>query len=92
MKGIQHARDAVLAAESGADAVVLSNHGGRVLDSSPATIFSLPRVVEAVGKRIPVRRWGVGDDFSGLAVYLASDLSAYHTGDNFIIDGGYAIF
>jgi isopentenyl diphosphate isomerase/L-lactate dehydrogenase-like FMN-dependent dehydrogenase len=54
VKGIQHARDAVLAAESGADAVVLSNHGGRVLDSSPATIFSLPRVVEAVGKRITV--------------------------------------
>jgi isopentenyl diphosphate isomerase/L-lactate dehydrogenase-like FMN-dependent dehydrogenase len=54
VKGIQHARDAVLAADSGADAVVLSNHGGRVLDSSPATMFSLPRVVEAVGKRITV--------------------------------------
>jgi isopentenyl diphosphate isomerase/L-lactate dehydrogenase-like FMN-dependent dehydrogenase len=54
VKGIQHARDAVLAAESGADAVVVSNHGGRVLDSSPATIHSLPRVVEAVGKRITV--------------------------------------
>lgn len=47
---------------------------------------------EKVGKRIPMRRWGVGDDFGGLAVYLASDLSAYHTGDNFVIDGGYAIF
>ncbi|MGH8663157.1 MAG: alpha-hydroxy acid oxidase [Burkholderiales bacterium] len=54
VKGIQHARDAVLAADSGADAVVLSNHGGRVLDSSPATISSLPQVVEAVGKRITV--------------------------------------
>ncbi|MPZ47233.1 MAG: alpha-hydroxy-acid oxidizing protein [Betaproteobacteria bacterium] len=54
VKGIQHARDAVLAADSGVDAVVLSNHGGRVLDSSPATIFSLPQVVEAVGKRITV--------------------------------------
>ena len=51
-----------------------------------------PKFQEKVGKRIPVRRWGVGDDFGGLAVYLASDLSAYHTGDNFIIDGGYTIF
>jgi NAD(P)-dependent dehydrogenase (short-subunit alcohol dehydrogenase family) len=42
--------------------------------------------------RVPARRWGTGDDFGGLAVYLASDASAYHTGDTFIIDGGYAIF
>ncbi|HVS65605.1 MAG TPA: SDR family oxidoreductase [Thermoanaerobaculia bacterium] len=42
--------------------------------------------------RIPMRRWGTGDDFSGLAVYLASDASAYHTGDSFIVDGGYACF
>jgi NAD(P)-dependent dehydrogenase (short-subunit alcohol dehydrogenase family) len=42
--------------------------------------------------RIPLRRWGTGDDFSGLAVYLASDASAYHTGDSFVIDGGYACF
>ena len=31
--------------------------------------------------RVPLRRWGVGEDFGGIAVYLASDLSAYHTGD-----------
>ncbi|HSB40996.1 MAG TPA: SDR family NAD(P)-dependent oxidoreductase [Methylomirabilota bacterium] len=42
--------------------------------------------------RVPARRWGTGDDFGGLAVYLASDASSYHTGDTFIIDGGYAIF
>jgi NAD(P)-dependent dehydrogenase (short-subunit alcohol dehydrogenase family) len=42
--------------------------------------------------RVPLRRWGVGDDFGGLAVYLASDASRYHTGDAFVIDGGYAIF
>jgi isopentenyl diphosphate isomerase/L-lactate dehydrogenase-like FMN-dependent dehydrogenase len=54
VKGIQHPRDAVLAADAGADAVVLSNHGGRVLDSSAATITVLPQVVEAVGKRIAV--------------------------------------
>jgi len=42
--------------------------------------------------RVPMRRWGVGADFGGIAVYLASDASAYHTGDTFVIDGGYAVF
>jgi len=42
--------------------------------------------------RVPMRRWGTGDDFGGIAVYLASDASAYHTGDVFVIDGGYALF
>jgi len=42
--------------------------------------------------RIPMRRWGTGDDFGGIAVYLMSDASAYHTGDTFLIDGGYAAF
>jgi isopentenyl diphosphate isomerase/L-lactate dehydrogenase-like FMN-dependent dehydrogenase len=54
VKGIQHPRDAVLAADCGADAVVLSNHGGRVLDSSPPPILTLPQVVAAVKKRITV--------------------------------------
>ena len=42
--------------------------------------------------RVPARRWGEGTDFGGIAVYLASDASAYHTGDSFVIDGGYTIF
>ncbi len=42
--------------------------------------------------RIPMRRWGQGADFGGIAVYLASDASAYHTGDSLIIDGGYALY
>jgi NAD(P)-dependent dehydrogenase (short-subunit alcohol dehydrogenase family) len=42
--------------------------------------------------RVPVRRWGDPADFGGIAVYLASDASAFHTGDSFLIDGGYAIF
>lgn len=42
--------------------------------------------------RIPMRRWGTGEDFAGIAVYLMSDASRYHTGDTFIIDGGYALF
>lgn len=47
---------------------------------------------EKVISRVPARRWGEPADFGGVAVYLASDASAYHSGDTFIIDGGYAIF
>ena len=42
--------------------------------------------------RVPMRRWGTPEDFGGMAVYLASDASRFHTGDTFLIDGGYAIF
>ncbi|HSW12360.1 MAG TPA: SDR family oxidoreductase, partial [Solimonas sp.] len=42
--------------------------------------------------RIPMRRWGTPADFGGIAVYLASEASRYHTGDTLVIDGGYAIF
>ncbi|WP_223124119.1 SDR family NAD(P)-dependent oxidoreductase [Nocardioides marmotae] len=51
-----------------------------------------PRFVEKVMPRIPARRWGEPADFGGLAVYLASDASAYHTGDELVVDGGYAVF
>lgn len=46
----------------------------------------------AVIGRVPMRRWGQPADFGGMAVYLASDASAFHTGDSFLIDGGYGIF
>ncbi len=46
----------------------------------------------AVLPRIPARRWGTIDDFGGIAVYLASDASAYATGEQFVIDGGYTKF
>ena len=42
--------------------------------------------------RVPMRRWGEPEDFAGIAVYLASDASRFHTGDSFVIDGGYTIF
>jgi hypothetical protein len=42
--------------------------------------------------RIPMRRWGRGGDFGGIAVYLMSAASQYHTGDTFVIDGGYSLF
>jgi NAD(P)-dependent dehydrogenase (short-subunit alcohol dehydrogenase family) len=47
---------------------------------------------DQVIRRVPFRRWGEPEDFGGVAVYLASDASRFHTGDSFIIDGGYAIF
>jgi NAD(P)-dependent dehydrogenase (short-subunit alcohol dehydrogenase family) len=42
--------------------------------------------------RIPQRRWGRGEDFAGIAAYLASEESRYHTGDSFVIDGAYTLF
>ena len=54
VKGILTPEDAVLAADHGAAAVVVSNHGGRQLDSSPATITVLPEIVDAVGGRLDV--------------------------------------
>ncbi|MDQ7905224.1 SDR family oxidoreductase [Phytohabitans sp. ZYX-F-186] len=51
--------------------------------------FERPEVREAILKRVPIRRWGTSEDFAGVAVYLASDASAYHTGDTLVVDGGY---
>lgn len=47
---------------------------------------------EKVIPRVPARRWGEPADFGGIAVYLTSDASAYHSGDSFVIDGAYSIF
>lgn len=47
---------------------------------------------EKVIGRVPMRRWGERQDFAGIAVYLASDASRFHTGDSMVIDGGYTIY
>lgn len=54
--------------------------------------FGDQKFVDNVMPRMPVRRWGTGADFAGVAVYLASDASSFHTGDSILIDGGYAAF
>jgi isopentenyl diphosphate isomerase/L-lactate dehydrogenase-like FMN-dependent dehydrogenase len=54
VKGILRPQDAVLAADCGADAVIVSNHGGRAVDSTPAPIDVLPEVADAVGSRMTV--------------------------------------
>ncbi len=54
LKGILDEEDARAAADTGADALIVSNHGGRQLDGAPSSISMLPRIVETVGDRIEV--------------------------------------
>jgi L-lactate dehydrogenase (cytochrome) len=58
LKGIMDAEDARLAAQSGADALIVSNHGGRQLDGADSSINALPAIVDAVGKQIEVHMDG----------------------------------
>ncbi|MDF3847668.1 alpha-hydroxy acid oxidase [Achromobacter denitrificans] len=58
LKGIQDVEDARLAAASGADALIVSNHGGRQLDGAPSSIRALPAIAEAVGSDIEVHMDG----------------------------------
>lgn len=81
-------------------AVELARHRIRVNSILPGWIVTEmtersvgnDKFAAAVMPRIPARRWGQGDDFGGIAVYLASDASAYTTGEQFVIDGGYTKF
>lgn len=54
IKGINDVEDARLAAETGADAIIVSNHGGRQLDGAPSSISMLPAIVDAAGHRIEI--------------------------------------
>jgi L-lactate dehydrogenase (cytochrome) len=58
LKGIQDVEDARLAVKSGADAMIVSNHGGRQLDGAQSSIEALPAIVDAVGKHIEVHMDG----------------------------------
>jgi NAD(P)-dependent dehydrogenase (short-subunit alcohol dehydrogenase family) len=81
-------------------AVELARYGVRVNSIAPGWIATDMTkgaqdnkvFVEKVIPRVPARRWGQPEDFGGIAVYLASDASSYHTGETFIIDGGYTKF
>lgn len=81
-------------------AVELARHRIRVNSILPGWIetdmtvrsFENPKFAQAVLPRVPARRWGTMDDFGGIAVFLASDASAYATGEQFLIDGGYTKF
>lgn len=81
-------------------AVELARYGIRVNSIAPGWIATdmtagaqnNPVFQEKVIPRVPARRWGKPEDFGGIAVYLASDASSYHTGETFVIDGGYTKF
>ena len=77
LKGIQDVEDAKLAAQSGADAIVVSNHGGRQLDGAQSSIEALPAIVAAVGDQIEV--WMDGGIRSGQDVLKAWALGARGT-------------
>jgi L-lactate dehydrogenase (cytochrome) len=77
LKGIMDVEDARLAAASGADAIVVSNHGGRQLDGAPSSISALPAIVAAVGERLEV--WMDGGIRSGQDVLKAWALGARGT-------------
>jgi NAD(P)-dependent dehydrogenase (short-subunit alcohol dehydrogenase family) len=51
-----------------------------------------PGVPERILSRIPMRRWGLPEEWAGIAVYLASKASSWHNGDTFRLDGGYSVF
>ncbi len=77
LKGIMEVEDAVLAAQHGADAIVVSNHGGRQLDGAPSSIHALPAIVDAVGDKLEV--WMDGGIRSGQDVLKAWALGARGT-------------
>jgi L-lactate dehydrogenase (cytochrome) len=58
LKGVQDVEDAQIAVASGADAIIVSNHGGRQLDGAPSSISALPEIADAVGSRIEVHMDG----------------------------------
>ena len=58
LKGVLDVDDAKMAADTGADALIVSNHGGRQLDGAPSSISMLPKIAEAVGDRIEVHMDG----------------------------------
>ena len=77
LKGIQDVEDARIAADSGADALVVSNHGGRQLDGAQSSIGALPAIADAVGSKIEV--WMDGGIRSGQDVLKAVALGAKGT-------------
>jgi L-lactate dehydrogenase (cytochrome) len=77
LKGIMDVEDARLAAASGADALIVSNHGGRQLDGAPSSIEALPAIAQAAGSQIEV--WMDGGIRSGQDVLKAVALGARGT-------------
>ena len=64
---------------------------GHIETAMTAKNFANEKFTNTMMPRIPARRWGTPEDFEGIAAYIMSDASAYHTGDGFVIDGGFVI-
>ncbi len=77
LKGFMEVEDARIAVANGADAIVVSNHGGRQLDGAPSSISALPAIVAAVGDQMEV--WMDGGIRSGQDVFKAVALGARGT-------------
>ena len=65
---------------------------GWIESDMTAPALAWDKFVANVLPRVPMRRWGKPEDFAGVAIYLASAASSYHTGDVITIDGGYHSF
>ena len=74
------------------DIQVNSIHPGWIITDATAPAVDNEACSDVIVKRTPARRWGTVEDLEGIAVYLASDASRFHTGDTLRIDGGYTIF
>jgi NAD(P)-dependent dehydrogenase (short-subunit alcohol dehydrogenase family) len=65
---------------------------GHIATAMTEKTYANEKFQNAIMPRIPMRRWGDKADFEGIAVYLMSNASAYHTADSFLIDGGFFVF
>lgn len=80
LKGIRSPFDAIRAAEAGADAIIISNHGGRSLDGEPATIEALEAIAQALDGRLPIILDGGVRTATDIAIALALGVSAVGLG------------
>ena len=81
-------------------AVKLGRHGicvnavqpGWIVTDATAPALDRKELNDTIVHRTPLDRWGTTEDMEGVAVYLASDASRFHTGDTLRVDGGYSVF
>jgi len=65
---------------------------GWIETDATAPMIGFEKLRDTIVHRTPADRWGTPEDFAGIAVYLASEASRFHTGDTIRVDGGYMVF